>query len=224
MTPDPLVPAQSSPVGRLLARFDRLPYLGGGRTHVAALALFFAASLSCYLLVLKLRGPAATIRTWTPWDAVFPFIPLWTWVYMIPYVVGPLLAGALSRSAFIWYIERGILVVVVSIAIYAIVPTQTVRPVDVESKLGNDLTAVLYRNMAAIDNPPANAAPSLHVSLSCLLAWAITFDLPRWRWAALAGALVVWLSTLFTAQHHLIDVATGAALASLAAIGPPRAS
>ena len=39
---------------------------------------------------------------------------------------------------------------------------------------------------------------------------------------AFGAALVVWLSTLFTAQHHLIDVATGVLLASFVALFPPR--
>lgn len=159
--------------------------------------------------------------TWTTWDEAFPFTLWWTWVYMIPYAVGPLLVGTLRRTTFIWYVQRATVVVVISLVIFAIVPTHTVRP---NVQIDDSLTATLYRQMVEIDDPPANAAPSLHVSLSCLLAWAIAFDRPRWWLAALFGAILVWLSTLFTAQHHLIDVVTGAILASLAAIGPPRYS
>ena len=45
-----------------------------------------------------------------------------------------------------------------------------------ELLLDGGLTATLYQRMAAIDQPPANAAPSLHVSLTCLMAWAVVRD------------------------------------------------
>jgi membrane-associated phospholipid phosphatase len=220
-----LLPADRSCVGRLLAAGDRLPGLGGGRTHVAALFLFFAGALSLYLVVLKLRGPVAVYRTRVEWDALFPFTPWWIWVYLLPYIVGPLLVGVMSRLTFAWYLRRASLVVLVSLLIFLIVPTQTIRPLenpDNERHLGDDWTSDVYRLTVAVDDPPANAAPSLHVSLSCLLAWALAYDRPRWWAAALLGAFVVWLSTLYTAQHHLLDVVTGVILASLAAIGRPK--
>ncbi len=211
---------------RLLATLDRVPGLGGGRTHLVFLSLFFSMSLSLYLTVLRLRGPAVAFRTRIAWDAAFPFTPLWVWVYLLPYILGPLLTLVMSRAAFAWYVRRGTLVVLVSLVIFAAVPTQTVRPLQDDpagaDRLGEGWTADLYRWMVEIDDPPANAAPSLHVSLSCLLAWAMAYDFPRWWAAAAAGAVVIWLSTLYTAQHHLIDVLTGVLLASLAAIGGPH--
>ena len=71
--------SSSNLVPRLLSRLDRLPFLGNGRTHLVGLLLFFVVSFSGYLLVLKLRGPASTMRTWTEWDRGFPFTPWWTW-------------------------------------------------------------------------------------------------------------------------------------------------
>ena len=62
--------------------------------------------------------------------------------------------GALSRTAFVWYIQRATLVVIVSLGIFVAVPTQTVRPLldpANEQKLGDDLTGKLYRQMVAID-------------------------------------------------------------------------
>jgi hypothetical protein len=218
------IKSDRSVIGRLLAMFDRVPGLGGGRTHFVFLGVFFAVALSCYLTILKLRGEAgAALKTWTEWDALFPFSPWWIWVYLIPYILGPLLVMVLSRPAFEWYVRRGLIVIVVSLIIFFVLPTQVVRNPSNESRLSNDLTSNLYRWMVKIDTPPANAAPSLHVSLSCLLAWVLAYDKPRYWPFALFGALVVWVSVLCISQHHLIDVATGALLASLAAIGrPPR--
>ena len=219
--------APRTAVGRMLAAVDRMPGLGGSRTHVVFLTLFFLFSLGLYLVVLKVRGPAGDrLLTLTAWDAAFPFTPGWVWVYLLPYAVGPLLTVLLSRTTFEWYVRRAVLVVVVSLAIFVAVPTQTVRPLRAdpanEARLKDDLTGWAYRRMVAVDEPPANAAPSLHVSLSCLLAWAMVYEWPRWWPAAIAAAVLVWLSTLYTAQHHLIDVVTGVLLASLAALGGPR--
>jgi membrane-associated phospholipid phosphatase len=99
-----------------------------------------------------------------------------------------------------------------------VLPTRTVRP-DLAG-LGDGATADAYRNMVAVDGPAANAAPSLHVSLTCLLAWALLRDFPRWWLITSAGIGLVWLSTLLTRQHHLLDVASGVLLASLVALVP----
>jgi len=81
--------------------------------------------------------------------------------------------------------------------------------------LGEGLTAQLYKMIVEVDEPPANAAPSLHVSLTFLLALAFMRDFPRWTWLAACAVVLVWLATLFTRQHHLIDVAGGILLALL---------
>jgi membrane-associated phospholipid phosphatase len=84
------------------------------------------------------------------------------------------------------------------------------------------LTGQLYKNMIAIDEPPANAAPSLHVSLTFLLGLALLMDFPRWWWLSTIGIGLVWLATLFTRQHHFIDVGTGILVTSLVVCAWPR--
>src|SRR5207248_236847 len=87
LNPDSLMSQTSTPpadrtlVGRLLAEMDRFPGLGRGRSHIAFLALFFLGSLSLYLVVLKVRGPAAAIKTLTGLDGIFAFTPWWIWIY-----------------------------------------------------------------------------------------------------------------------------------------------
>jgi membrane-associated phospholipid phosphatase len=187
--------------------------------QAALLAGIMVGSLALYLLVLWWRGPSATIETLTDWDAWIPFHPEWVWVYLIPYVIGPVIVGLLSAETFRWYVRRGIPLVLVSLLIFILLPTKTVRP-DI-SELGSGPTAELYRNMIAIDGPAANAAPSLHVSLTCLLVLALLRDYPRWWAVSITGVTVVWLSTLFTRQHHLIDVVSGVVFAVLFALPWP---
>jgi membrane-associated phospholipid phosphatase len=170
------------------------------------------ASLGCYLLVLKWRGDAAVVITWIPMDDWFPFWPSWVWVYLIPYLLGPILVAMLSPSTFWWYVARAVTIVVLTLSIFIAFPTQ----VDNRHRSQNiepGWTTEMYKTMIEIDDPPANAAPSLHVSLTCLLALALVRDFPRWWPWWLGFVALVWLSTLVTRQHHLIDVGTGILLA-----------
>jgi|SRR5579884_1641421 len=181
------------------------------------LAVTMISSLGLYLAVEYWRGRSDPLVTQTAWDRQIPFWPGWVWVYLFPYVLAPFLAASMSWATLRWYLTRGTIVVLLSIAIFAMVPTRTVRPnID---QLGESATAQLYRNMVSIDGPAANAAPSLHVSLTALLAWALLRDY-RQPWLVgliCVSVVLVWLSTLFTWQHHLLDVGTGAALGTVMA-------
>jgi membrane-associated phospholipid phosphatase len=174
------------------------------------------AGLGSYLAVLKWRGPAARIVTQTSWDLSIPFHPGWLWVYVAPYPLAPVILGMMRRSTFHWFIKRALLIVAISLAIFAVVPTQTVRP-SIEG-FDDGWTVKYYRALMAVDEPPANAAPSLHISLTSLLALALLRDHPRWWPVIICGVALVWLATLFTWQHHLIDVVTGALLGVLVSL------
>jgi membrane-associated phospholipid phosphatase len=182
-------------------------------------ALTFAA-LGLYLIVLKWRGEHGADRlTWTPWDELVPFEPAWVWVYLIPYVIGPALVGLMSRLTFAWFVPRALAVMFLSVLVFIVYPTQTApRP---PLHLPEGPTRDLYKMMVEVDEPPANAAPSLHVSLTCLLALALFRDFPRWWPAWFGGAAVVWAATLFTRQHHLLDVVTGVLLAGVVVLAWP---
>jgi membrane-associated phospholipid phosphatase len=183
-----------------------------GLIQALLLAIIMFASLGCYLFVLQWRGHAAKVVTWIPPDEWLPFWPSWVWVYLVPYAIGPVLAGTLSSSTFWWFIRRGLIVVGLALLIFILFPTQTDNRHRQQS-IGAGLTADVYEHVIEIDDPPANAAPSLHVSLTCLMLLALLRDYPLW-WPLWSGFVsLVWLSTLFTRQHHLIDVVTGVLLA-----------
>jgi membrane-associated phospholipid phosphatase len=174
------------------------------------LAVIMFSSLGLYLTVLRWRGGAPVFITETAWDALFPFSPEWVWVYLLPYLIGPVVIGLLSRDTFRWFVYRGLAVVGLTLLVFVLCPTQTgPRPPATDL---DGFTGWMYHQMVEIDEPPANAAPSLHVSLTCLLVLALVRDFPRWWPASAAGVGLVWLSTLLTRQHHLLDVATGIAL------------
>src|SRR5581483_2089849 len=92
------------------------------------LALIMLASLGLYLSVLWWRGPDATVYTWTPLDDWLPFHVDWVWIYLIPYLIGPVAVGLLRRETFVWFVGRGLVIVFVSLLIFIVLPTRTVRP------------------------------------------------------------------------------------------------
>jgi len=187
--------------------------LKGGIRQGMLLAVIMFSSLGGYLAILKWRGHDYVCKTWTAADDLIPFEPAWVWVYLIPYLIAPVAIGAVRPSNFAWYVKRGLVVVAISLMIFAAAPTQVApRP---PSNLGDGLTGMMYKHMVEVDEPPANAAPSLHVSLTFLLALALCRDAPRWAWLIITCVILVWLATLFTRQHHIIDVVTGILLASL---------
>jgi lysylphosphatidylglycerol synthetase-like protein (DUF2156 family) len=197
------------------------PRLAAAIWQAGVLTAIMLGSLGGYLLVLNWRGPDARLTTHTAWDDVVPFQPGWVWVYLIPYLIGPLVIGLFRRETFHWYVKRGLVVVGVTLLIFIVLPTRTApRP---HPDLGDGPTGQLYKMMVDIDEPPANAAPSLHVSLTFLLALAFMRDFPRWAWLAAIGVGLVWLATLLTRQHHLIDVGTGILLTALIVSFWPRA-
>jgi hypothetical protein len=198
------------------------PRLARGLRQAVVLAAIMLGSLSLYLVVLKWRGPDAGVTTWTALDEQLPFWPVWIWVYLMPYLAGPALFLLVTPETFVWYIQRGLVIVILSLAFFIAVPTQTAeRPP--APQLGEGLTAQVYRHVVTIDEPPANAAPSLHVSLTCLLALALVRDFPRWWPATVGGVVLVWLATLLTRQHHLLDVLSGALLAVVVVLAFHRA-
>jgi hypothetical protein len=206
---------------------DRPDPLAWKRRLVQAVGLttIMLGALGLYLAVLHWRGRHATLTTRLAWDDRIPFWPGWVWVYLIPYLLAPFIAASMSADTCLWYIRRGLLLVFVTLAIFIVLPTRTVRPsAEAVDSLGDGWTARLYRGMIEADEGGGNAAPSLHVSLTCLLACALIRDHARWWPVIVVGVGLVWLATLFTWQHHLLDVATGAGLALLFAVprGSPR--
>jgi membrane-associated phospholipid phosphatase len=208
----------------IVGKEKRPPWtLARGVRQALLLAVIMFSSLGLYLVVLKWRGPAGHdhVTYLEELDGAIPFHPGWVWAYLIPYLVGPVVIGLLSPETFAWYVRRGLLLVGLTLAIFIVYPTQTHQRPRVNPDEG--LTEQMYHDMVEIDEPPANAAPSLHVSLTCLLAWALIRDFPRWWLLSVVGTIVVWLATLYTRQHHVLDVITGALLGTVLALPWPFA-
>ena len=147
------------------------------------------------------------------WERDMPFIP----AMIVPYMSVDLFFAAslflfADRAALRTHVGRLVLVIAVGSACFLLFPMQFAFPrPEVEGVL-----APLFTLLHALDRP-VNLAPSLHIALLVVL-WPVFHRVTRGpvnlalhAWFALIG-----VSVLFTWQHHLIDVPSGALLGLVA--------
>jgi hypothetical protein len=142
-------------------------------------------------------------------ELAIPLVP----VFLVPYLSVNLLY---LPAPFILRTRRELQALALSLAAvtavagvgFLMAPAEVAYP-DVDAGAWAGLLAVT-RRMAL----PHNLVPSLHVAMSCVCVAAYAGKC-RWIGKACLGtwAAAIALSTLLTHQHHLLDVATGLALA-----------
>lgn len=144
-------------------------------------------------------------------DRALPLLPAWALVYGTVYLFLILLpVFVIRREAHI----RGLYLAYLTVWLAAYVgflvyPTRAPRPALVA---GDGFVAWGLRFLYSAD-PPYNCFPSLHVAHSFVSAVACYRVHQRVGMAALLGASLVALSTLFTKQHYAADVIAGMLLA-----------
>jgi membrane-associated phospholipid phosphatase len=149
----------------------------------------------------------------TPLDRALPVVPIFAipYISLIPYI-------GISLVAFLFFRVRVyrsaaitmIIVWFVSYAFYFFLQSYIARP----AITGTDPFSAMIRAIYAGDQP-YNDFPSLHTSLSTIIAihsWRV--DRRIGRAAAIWTALIV-MSTVLVKQHYLADVAGGLVLASV---------
>jgi membrane-associated phospholipid phosphatase len=175
----------------------------------------WAAFGLCYLLANDFAARRGITRDVAlPLDALIPFLP---WM-LLPYLSSSLFFAAAffavrGRDALRVLSQRMLLATVLASLVFMAWPLRfgTPRPV-----VDAPWLAALFDLLGLLDQPH-NQLPSLHVAF-CLIWWAALRGVPAVRWAR--GLLAVWLTltavaTLFTYQHHLLDVVAGGALGLL---------
>jgi membrane-associated phospholipid phosphatase len=186
--------------------------LGEGRRAAAASVALIPAILGTNLIYEALNHGPNRIFLRTPLDQALPVVPVFAvpYVSLIPFIGVSLLlmllfAGRVYRSAAL----SMILVWLVSYAFFFFLQSFVERPpVD-----GSDVFSAMVRSIYAADRP-YNDFPSLHTSLSTIVAihwWHIDrrVGLPVAAWTALIVA-----STVLVKQHYLADVVAGLLLAA----------
>ena len=147
-------------------------------------------------------------------DDQIPLIPWTVVIYFgcyVLWVVNYILGCRQERKTAFRFISADFLAKIICMICFVIFPTTNVRPIISGNTIWDVGMRLLYR-MDAADN----LFPSIHCLTSwfCYIAVRENDKIPLWyrRFSAFA-AVLVFISTLTTKQHVLIDVVAGVALA-----------
>jgi membrane-associated phospholipid phosphatase len=182
----------------------------GWKNAIFSLLLAVGVYFTSSIYALLNHGPAV-LNLHTALDSVIPVVPVFVVPYnsLQPYIYATLILFLLLRSKYfqsaclamitVWFISYGF---------YYFLQSEVVRPVLTTT----DIFSKAVMNVYAGDNP-YNDFPSLHTSLSTILAlhWLKvnkTLGIILSIWTALIVA-----STLFIKQHYIADMLFGLALA-----------
>jgi membrane-associated phospholipid phosphatase len=166
--------------------------------------------LSNEIYALLNHGPAV-LNLITPIDTALPVVPIFVvpYVSLNPFVYATLVIFLLFRTkVFQSACLSVITVMMISYAFYFFAQSEVIRPV----LLGTDLFTRMIRDVYAGDNP-FNCFPSLHTSVSTILAvhW-LRVNRPLGIAASIWTVLIV-ASTVLIKQHYIADLIFGLALA-----------
>lgn len=146
------------------------------------------------------------------WERFIPFVPWMVipyWTLDPLYFFGPFLCT--SRSELLAHVKRMVLGFVICCSIFLLWPLKeafTRPPV-------GGVSGLLFQMLSVVDRP-FNMAPSLHIVEAALL-WVIYVRHTRGplRVFVQTWFVLIYVSTLTTFQHHVIDIVTGQAVAML---------
>ena len=181
---------------------------------------FFPLVFSFVFNCLVYSGSRAVAGSWyhhnieSNLDLRFPFLPQFLIIYFGCYIfwaANYILAARQDREEVYRFFTADFISRCVCLMIFLAYPTTNTRPVIEGSGFWDLLTGWLYSIDAA-----DNLFPSIHclVSWFCFLAVKGQKKIPIWYKAvSFILAVLVFLSTLFTKQHVIVDVAGGIFLA-----------
>ncbi len=182
----------------------------GWKNALFSLLLAVGVYFTSQIYALLNHGPAV-INLHTALDSAIPVVPIFVIPYdsLQPYIYATLILFLLLRTKYfqsaclamitVWFISYGF---------YYFLQSEVIRPV----LTGTDTFSKMVMNVYAGDNP-FNDFPSLHTSLSTILAihW-VKVNKPLGIALSIWTALIV-ASTLLIKQHYVPDLIFGLALA-----------
>ena len=173
---------------------------------VALLAL-----VPCYIFIGQHLIPGRTVHVPEVYlDRLIPLAPSWAPIYGSLFLLVILPVFVVHQQDHVARTVNAYLAIwLVACVIFIAYPTATPRPAQVP---GEGFFAWLLRGIYSAD-VKYNCFPSLHVAQSYLSALACHRVNRGVGIAAGAWATLVALSTLFTKQHYVLDVVSGALLA-----------
>jgi membrane-associated phospholipid phosphatase len=151
-----------------------------------------------------------------PIDRRIPFLPWTVSIYFASYLfwaVNYTLCARQKKAQACRFFSADFLAKFICLLCFLLLPTTNTRPTVATQGFWNAVMTTLYR---------ADAADNLFPSIHCLASWFCYIglrgrtDIPRWyRRCSFWMAVAVFLSTLTTKQHVVVDVIGGVLLAEL---------
>ena len=150
------------------------------------------------------------------YDDKIPVIPVFVLIYFGCYVfwiVNYILISRINKEHCYRFLIADLLGKLICGIVYISFPTTNIRPDINTSGIFMDILKFLYR---------VDAADNLFPSIHCLVSWYCFAGLrncktiPAWyRYFSLVMAIMIFISTLTTKQHVIVDVLGGVMLAEL---------
>lgn len=188
------------------------------RASIGLSLLFLAVYGACNWLTAQ----RADVGTWYfAWERSIPFVPFMILPYMsidLFFIGAPFLCASLDELRTLR--RRIVLAIVAGAAGFVLLPLRFAF----ERPVAAGWLGAIFDAFRTLDQPH-NLFPSLHITLLTILA-----DLyARHTRGPLRAALIAWFvlvgaSTVFTYQHHVIDVVGGVALAVVCFWAVPAAA
>jgi membrane-associated phospholipid phosphatase len=150
------------------------------------------------------------IQPITLFDAYVPLWPIWVIPYLLwaPWWILSFFWTAWKMEYPLYYafVNGAWVMMVGAFACYILLPTFVVRPSLPDTDLFSNLLRIIYTH-----DRSNNAFPSGHLYISSFIAffWSHWYPPRRKLWWSIVA--VIFLSTLFTHQHYLIDALGGIA-------------
>jgi membrane-associated phospholipid phosphatase len=204
----PAAPMPRRSAWRLAIDSLRRPY------RVTLPMVLFVLLVPAYVFIGQAMSERPLHAPATPLDARLPVQPAWAVVYGCLYlflIVLPVLVVR-DESLIRRTVHAYLFVWIAAYVCFLLYPTVAPRPTRVE---GGGFATWGLRFLYSAD-PPYNCFPSLHVAHSFVSALAVRRVRRGLGDAAAAVASLVAVSTLFTRQHYVADVASGILLAAVA--------
>lgn len=168
------------------------------------------------LIYFVLDRPSATVHVVRiGLDSRIPRLPIFVISYLtyLPWLIGTLVYVWYKNNSFRKLAYSLILVDLVAYIVFLIFPTIVIR----DPITSHDVFSNILRFVYTADLPYAGF-PSLHCALSTVLATFYVLKKSKWSWAAVAMAVLIVISTLFTKQHFILDDITGVTLGIVATV------
>ncbi len=182
----------------------------GWKNALISLGLAVAVYLTSLIYALLNHGPAV-MNLKTPLDAALPVVSIFVipYVSLQPIIYVSLVLLLLTRTRIFQSVSLSLIIAwFVSYAFYFFLQTSVLRPV---LTAGDALTRMI-RAVYAADNP-FNDFPSLHTSLSTIIALHLSRVDRRLGIVVSIWTVFIVASTVLIKQHYLADIVGGLLLA-----------